>query len=166
MAYGLSLARCVVASVACSLARELLSQACQRRRRLELSRACAAVQGGTNCSRGAQMGCRNDAYAKPAKGNHELAACKTLGFSPRPKRLIATGRGTTPGRRDAVRRVKRRPNSQASRAACVLNRARVSLYVQRRPHKRRSAANRSPRGRRARRRRRGAPLCAKPQLAT
>ena len=30
-------------------------------------------------------GCRNDAYAKPAKGNHRLAVRKTLGSSPGPR---------------------------------------------------------------------------------
>ena len=55
-------------------------------------------------------GCRNDAYAKPAKGNHGLAACKTLGFSPRPTLLIVTARGTTPDQHDALVVVREEPD--------------------------------------------------------
>ena len=69
-------------SVACSLARELLSQACQRRRRLELSRACAAVQGGTRREEKRANGAATTRMPKPAKGNHELAACKDTRNTP------------------------------------------------------------------------------------
>ena len=106
---AIAVARCA-AAVACSLARELLSQACQRRRLLEIgARVRCSSRRYETFEKRVQMGAARTRMKNQAKGNHGLAACKTLGFSPRPTRLVATGRGTTPGRRDAMEAVREDP---------------------------------------------------------
>ena len=96
----------------------------------------------------------------------ELAACKTLGISFGPRvslqpleaRLQA---GVTPCQKN-----QSWPPLEDAPRGLVSNRARVHHTCTARPHKGRSAAHRSPRGRRARRRRRGAPLGPKHKQAT